>query len=271
MRGSSRNCAGGLQALDRSPLTGIWVGVGEMDSESARIRRLGFNIWWAQQIHECDDPELREEMAEALDRHIIQGQAARYGWTDLSPEQLELVATAIPYADKLAAAFCAKGFAKPDDHRFDLAREAAVRGLHRAARRFDPAKGAKFTTYAFLWIKGELMRLLKGDELEARDISIDMPNDPGDPEGDTLADVTEAPESEPPIDGRALLRAVEPYLSAVQRDILDGRLLADVKVPQREIAEKYGISVPRVSYLEKRLPDRVISVAQKSQRMKIGK
>ena len=41
----------------------------------------------------------------------------------------------------------------------------AAIGLHEAARRFDPGKGAKFTTYAVTWIRGGLQIAYEGERL----------------------------------------------------------------------------------------------------------
>lgn len=66
------------------------------------------------------------------------------------------------------ARHAAKAWGRARDS-FDEEHQIAREGLFEAAKRYDPARGVLFGTYARWWVRARLMRLLPGHELTAHD------------------------------------------------------------------------------------------------------
>lgn len=80
-------------------------------------------------------------------------------WDGLSPDEQEnFIRKHIPYAKKIA-----RMVVRNNQALYDEAEASAFDGLFDAAKRFDPAKGAKFTTFAQTRIKGEIYDNLQPD------------------------------------------------------------------------------------------------------------
>lgn len=76
-----------------------------------------------------------------------------------------LIVEHIPYAGRLATMFCKRhNLEGPVSE--DIA-SAAVHGLCRAAKRFDPEHSVKFSTFAFSWVYGAMSDLVRR-EMRAR-------------------------------------------------------------------------------------------------------
>src|SRR5206468_1223226 len=78
--------------------------------------------------------------------------AARHHRPDRARDEDDLVLAHVGLAYSLAARYMARG----ED--LDDLRQVATLGLVKAARRYDPARGAKFATYATANIVGEIKR-----------------------------------------------------------------------------------------------------------------
>lgn len=104
----------------------------------------------------------------------------------LTPEQQALVIANVPLAHywwKRLAADCAE------------AREAAVDGLIRAAQGYDPARSARFTTYASLWIRAAMQDLHRKEARRVHAVPFST-IEAGNPEGRPLA-VLAPPDPDP--------------------------------------------------------------------------
>jgi len=83
-------------------------------------------------------------------------------------EQAKATPAQIVEGNLKLAVFMANQFAAGDYNKVDdLAQEAAI-GLHIAALRFDPSKGASFGTYAGYWIKQRIKRFLQDNNTVIR-------------------------------------------------------------------------------------------------------
>lgn len=150
---------------------------------------------------------------------------------------------------------------------FDDLRQAALLGLHRAARRFDPERGATFSTVAAWYMFAELRREVAGNrglarmpadrlaEAGPKAVSID-----GDEEGSLVALLPTYEEDGPEVGaGRALLRerVAEALGSLRERDrfVVEHRFgITGSKRPHTldEIAAEMGVSRERVRQIETR-------------------
>jgi RNA polymerase sigma-32 factor len=156
----------------------------------------------------------------------------------------------------------------------DLFQEGCL-GLVEAIRRFDPARGARLSTYATLWIRAFIFKYAMNNVREVRvvrtraeraaffqgrigstEISLDAPASPdGAPLGDFIADPIA------PVDrqvetaelahlARKSAAKLEGHLNSRDRMILKERLLTEEPTPLRALAERVSLSGERVGQIE---------------------
>jgi RNA polymerase sigma factor (sigma-70 family) len=125
-------------------------------------------------------------------------------------------------------------------------RSAALLGLVKASKRFDPDRGVPFGGYAAHWIKGEITALFKptGDALSfGRALSLNAPLTIKDDEGEAEFQDLVADECLP---------AISPDLNSLserERRVVKARLRGE---SLREIGTGLGVSAERVRQLEAR-------------------
>ncbi len=154
----------------------------------------------------------------------------------------ELCVRYLPLAMKLAGRYSNKGLSH------DELKSAALLGLVRAARKFDPSRGA-FGPYAKHWIRGEITGLFKPapDALTKPTTSLDSSPEFGDGEMQFL--------HERIADDREPTKIVD--LSAtteVESRVLIGRSQGE---NLQEIGNELGVSAERVRQLEKRAAKKI--------------
>ncbi len=132
-------------------------------------------------------------------------------------------------------------------------------GLVKAVDSFNPENGARFATYGAKCIQNEILMYFRAQKKLAGEVSINETIDI-DKEGNPLTyiDVLGSEESISEEVDRELcsaraLRYVENLLTARERNIIIMRygLFGTEPLPQREVAEKLGISRSYVSRIEK--------------------
>lgn len=145
-------------------------------------------------------------------------------------------------------------------------------GLHHAARRFDPAKGFKFSTYAHWWIRAFLQRAImnqrrtvrvpvhvqnsarqRGERLPYDALSLNAPLNSDDP-ADTWVDLLRA-EDDPSADAEhgdlaELLGKAVDALAPPNRRAIRGRFWGDHTLA--EIGADEGVSRERIRQREAR-------------------
>jgi RNA polymerase sigma factor (sigma-70 family) len=135
-------------------------------------------------------------------------------------------------------------------------------GLMIAVRRYDPSKGANFSTYAYFWIRKYLYRCLD----DFRKNSCGMPVELDTKVGEAISN--DAVKSDyftaPPTPGDepsqreedlrlALAASLKKRLSALQRKVIRLRYLPDGekrRLTQREVAGKLGLSTRHIKRIE---------------------
>jgi RNA polymerase sigma factor (sigma-70 family) len=143
-------------------------------------------------------------------------------------------------------------------------RQACLYGAVRAARKFDPAKGFRFQTYALPWIRQAVQRLCYRDQVDRnnrRGVSLghlDTPlgGDGGGAVGDLVAD-RRAESGWREVDAEDSRRAV---VAALRRRVPDARrrlvavlrwgLAGGEKLTLQEVADLIGVTRERVRQIE---------------------
>ncbi|HVV48226.1 MAG TPA: sigma-70 family RNA polymerase sigma factor [Polyangia bacterium] len=156
----------------------------------------------------------------------------------------------------------------------DLFSEGCV-GLVEGLRRFDPAQGARLSTYAAFWIRAYIhkykmdnVRIVRAVRTRAEraaffrgivgatDVSWDAPvaRDRA-PLGELIADPAPAPDrrlerAELTRKARAAARSLERRLNGRDLTILRQRVLADEPIPLRAVARRVAVSGERIRQIE---------------------
>ena len=133
-------------------------------------------------------------------------------------------------------------------------------GLIKGVTTYRPEKGVRLATYASRCIENEILMHFRGQKKSAGDVSLSGGIDgEGDDEGlsilDTIADDTDLLDDITRKESVMLVRdAVERSLTAREKKIICLRygLGEEHPLPQREVAQRLGISRSYVSRIEKR-------------------
>jgi RNA polymerase sigma-32 factor len=169
----------------------------------------------------------------------------------------------------------ARGLDRSRGRAFDDIVQEGCLGLMEAIRRFDPAKGARLTTYAALWIRAYIMkyamdnvRIVRAVRTRAERAAF-FQGTVGSPEvsmdarraedGATLADLL--PDAAPPPDRRLEVaellsrvqssgRALAPRLPPSHAQVLRQRVLAEEPAPRLLVARRMSVSGERVRQIE---------------------
>ena len=138
-------------------------------------------------------------------------------------------------------------------------------GLIKAAETFNASKNTKFSTYASKCVKNEILMFFRQKKKSMQDISISDPIDT-DKDGNsiTLMDIVQDDENildtiDLSIQSHKLYQYLEEELTDREREILTYRYgLYHVRpMPQREVAQKLGISRSYVSRIEKKAVEKL--------------
>ncbi len=156
----------------------------------------------------------------------------------------------------------------------DIVQEGCL-GLIEAIRRFDPAKGARLSTYAALWIRAFIMKYAMDNVRVVRAVrtraeraaffqgTVGSPEVSLDararPDGASLADVL--PDPEPGAEQRLQdaelawrvrrsAASLAPRLPVRHLTVLRERLLADEPAPRQSVARRVSLSGERVRQIE---------------------
>ena len=133
-------------------------------------------------------------------------------------------------------------------------------GLIKAISSFDPSKGARLATYASRCIENEILMHFRSRKKQSCEVSLSEPID-SDKDGNVLSlvDVIRCDEDmmeklEQDERQQQLLEKVDQVLESREKQIIVMRYgLYDTQpLPQREVAQKCGISRSYVSRLEKK-------------------
>ena len=128
-------------------------------------------------------------------------------------------------------------------------------GLIKAISSFDPSKGARLATYASRCIENEILMHFRSRKKQSCEVSLSEPID-SDKDGNVLSlvDVIRCDEDMMEKLEQQLLEKVDQVLESREKQIIVMRYgLYDTQpLPQREVAEKCGISRSYVSRLEKK-------------------
>ena len=132
-------------------------------------------------------------------------------------------------------------------------------GLLEAARRFDPARGAKFTTYASWWIRKAILIALAPGVVRTVSLDDHPPESPTEARSARIADRGALDPEAVLLDGEAmrLVRAAVVDLPRLDRTVLEHRFgLEDRPVLSlRETGAALGLCGERVRQIERRSLD----------------
>lgn len=153
----------------------------------------------------------------------------------------------------------------------------AIGGLVTAARRYDPDRGVRFTTYATWWIRqglfnnapaANVIRLPRDPKGRASDralkawrpASIDEPSESGSSHAEMLADRGEGPgEAMQRADVVALAAGAVGRLGPRDAEVVRRRFGLDGRPPEtlEEVGDRLGLTRERVRQIQKRAMDRL--------------
>lgn len=141
-------------------------------------------------------------------------------------------------------------FAGRGEELSDLIQTGAV-GLIKAAERFDPSRGTRFSTYAYSLITGEILRSLRKRRGPIT-VSLDELHDEGFSPAETFAEYPDAFER---AEDRIFAEQLISSLPERERELI--RLRYYSGLTQRETGRVLGVSQPQVSRIEKRALSRL--------------
>lgn len=143
-------------------------------------------------------------------------------------------------------------------------------GLYKAAQRFDPAKGFKFSTYANWWIRHQIQRAImdkrrtirvpihaqnaardRGERIPYDALSLNVPLDPTNPEAEWIDMLRGEGDPESDADSADMaehVRGAVDALPEMPRRAVRGRFWGDYTL--REIADDVGLSRERIRQRE---------------------
>lgn len=133
-------------------------------------------------------------------------------------------------------------------------------GLIKAIASFNPDKGARLATYASRCIENEILMHFRSRKKQSCEVSLAEPID-SDKDGNVLSLVDVISSDDNMLEQlelterqQQLIKSVNTVLDTREREIIIMRygLFDTVPLPQREVAEKCGISRSYVSRLEKK-------------------
>ena len=152
----------------------------------------------------------------------------------------------------------------------DDVRQEGRRGLFRAAQKFDPSLGYKFSTYAGVWIRKYVRKAVEDIcDLRRRTVSLDIPVGNDDEDGTCLGHLIpdeDSPKVFDTVAGRDAWERVSRLLREFperERRIVELHfgLVDATERPLREIGDEMGISVQRVHVLLNRTLGRLRHLA----------
>lgn len=160
-------------------------------------------------------------------------------------EQKKLVEENLLLARKLAG----KYFKRRSHLEFDDIYSYAVIGLIDAAKKYDPSHGAKFSTYAYTRIRGEIVSALERIEFGAFNRAGFAPSFV-----EYFDKTTGLPSEQHTRDKVEAIRQCYPVLNDVEIDIIESRLAG---VSTEELGKKYDVVKGWIWKLEKRAVNKI--------------
>lgn len=147
------------------------------------------------------------------------------------------------------------------EHLLDLIQEGNL-GLMRAVEGYDPDRGAKFSSYASVWIKRCVQKFLNGGWAGSLPLNAplkegfdesyqDLLPDPGPQSDDAFADAKLQQVF------RQKLEEFRQTLNSKELEILDTRILVDQPGTLQRIAKRHGVTYGRVRQIEDRLTQKL--------------
>lgn len=137
--------------------------------------------------------------------------------------------------------FILKRFYPPEGYEYDDLYQVGCIGLVKAAKKFDPSRGYKFTTFAGNWIENEVLKLIRSHKAVKRTGHVFSMDRTTDDEDGSLADLLANFDSvEEEVEAKLLFSELirqEPVIT----------MLALQGYTQKEIGLKLGMSQANVS------------------------